>query len=745
MPLSKVDNPSSEQFDSQSIVQTLVKLNQLIDERQFTDFWYVGVELLCRDFGAQFASLHLTELPKDLDTDTIRIGEPLSEIMSRIDFWEESIDAQPSVNGSHNSSLPPYLTHSEADWHAINFPFVFNSVPRGALTFVWQRPEPFPRAVADEVHQLVQLFGSNGMRANQLLLTHSDREGSDLLYMIAQELTSTLDLTTVLNKATETVRTVLNAQAATLFSVDSGHKDLIFMIPKGDKASELEKRRMPMGQGVVGWVATHGKPLIVNDTSTSSLFHPSLDSETGFKTRNILCVPLLIQDETVGVLEVLNKEGGIGFTPEDEEWLTRIGSQVAIAFENAQLFEKERARADELDTLNAVSQTINSELDVSVILDKITQSVFDILSANRSELLLVSPDRRYLNLVSSAGLKADNAEIDWQLPINKGIPGWCVENNLPVTLGRVGDDERYVAWPDLQPLGGFSVAAVPLTHRDKVIGAIAVYSVSNRPYDNDKLDLLQTFANQASISLRNAELYQSLRVEQERIIRAQEEVRHQLARDLHDNTAQMLSFIIMNLDLTRKMLTDYDIDKIRAELDRLEELARQANREIRTLLFELRPIILESRGLIPALHSYNNQLNQSMSSKIHLDAKPLGFQIKLAGASTIFTIIQEAVNNIRKHAKASNIWIQIKVNEENLTFCIEDDGIGFDFDTTIENYDGRGSFGLLNMHERAVMLEGGLEINSPRPGHSQGTCVVGYIPISVLRDDETPPPNPIFF
>ena len=290
---------------------------------------------------------------------------------------------------------------------------------------------------------------------------------------------------------------------------------------------------------------------------------------------------------------MLNKEDNLGFTPEDEEWLTRIGSQVAIAFENAHLFAQEQERVSELATLNSVSQTINSELDVSVILDKITQSVFDILSASRSELLLVSKDQRYLDLVASAGLKAESDEIGWQLPYGKGLAGWCVKENKPLNLRRADEDRRHIGWPELQPLGAFSVAAVPLTHRGKVIGAIVVYSVSNRPYDADKVDLLQTFANQATISLRNAELYQSLRSEQERIIRTQEEVRHQLARDLHDNTAQMLSLIIMNLDLARQMLINGEIESIQDELDRLEELARQANREIRTLLFELRPIILK--------------------------------------------------------------------------------------------------------------------------------------------------------
>ena len=202
---------------------------------------------------------------------------------------------------------------------------------------------------------------------------------------------------------------------------------------------------------------------------------------------------------------------------------------------------------------------------------------------------------------------------------------------------------------------------------------------------------------------------------------------------------QMLSLIIMNLDLARQMLINGEIESIQDELDRLEELARQANREIRTLLFELRPIILESRGLIPALNSYHNQLSQSMDCTIHMDAEPLNFQIKLQGASTIFSIIQEAVNNIRKHAHANNIWIQVYAEGDNLLFNVEDDGTGFDFDTTIENYDGLGSFGLLNMHERAAILDGALKIVSPRQAGQSGTSVGGSIPLTKLVDDDAGP------
>ena len=241
-----------------------------------------------------------------------------------------------------------------------------------------------------------------------------------------------------------------------------------------------------------------------------------------------------------------------------------------------------------------------------------------------------------------------------------------------------------------------------------------------------------------AIALENAQLYENLRREQERIIKAQEEVRNHLARELHDNTAQMLSLIIMNLDLARQLLAKQNLERLDAEIQRIEEYAKQANREVRTLLFELRPIILESRGLVPALHAYHRQLQGSMTSKIHLNAEPLGVEISLQGASIIFSIIQEAVNNIRKHARAKNIWIRVHIEDGKLHFDIEDDGVGFDLSAVSASYAERGSFGLINMRERAALLAGYLDIYSPRPNSSNGTLITAFVPLSsMISSQET--------
>jgi signal transduction histidine kinase len=389
---------------------------------------------------------------------------------------------------------------------------------------------------------------------------------------------------------------------------------------------------------------------------------------------------------------------------------------------------------------------------VNAILDAVTQSALEISSADRSELFLVDYRKRALKLFSTAapkgrdplgakGRPGNGVRDGSYYPLNYGLPGWSITHNQPLAVRRAELDSRHVHRPEHPELDQSSVVTLPLCYRGRVVGAIAVYSLDGRAFDLEKQEVLQTFANQVAVALQNAELYQNLRSEQERIIKAQEEVRHHLARELHDNTAQMLSLITMNLDLSRRLLAEGQFVQVQTEIDEMQKLARQANREVRTLLFELRPIILESRGLIPALHAYHRQLEASMSSKIHLDAPALSFTMTLQAASAIFSVIQEAVNNIRKHAKAQNIWIRVTASKEQLTFIVEDDGLGFDVAEVMDQYDLSGSFGLRNMQERVRHLSGKLIFQSPRLDAERGALVTGVIPVATLVDPNLTSPS----
>lgn len=544
----------------------LLDLNRLLKSGQDLKYWQLCTELIARYTLVKAVSLWLFRTHASIPEVSVQVGNFDPVWLSRTRRWETALRSYSSdeFRSTRSDDVELGLGRRDEDQPIIHMRLRMDGILLGGISLIFS-PDALPaNHNYDELLGFIHLMIDSGLRARQSAITRQRLEQMSLIAQVSQSLNSTLDLETVLRDTTEMSAVTLQAQAATLFVVDERNRELIFYMPTGSAGGLLRERRIPQNQGVAGWASINRKSIIVNDVDRDARFTSHVDDSTGFKTRNILCVPLMVQGRLVGVLEVLNKENEEDFTEEDKNWLEKVGSQAAIALENARL-------------------------------------------------------------------------------------------------------------------------------------------------------------------------YQNLRNEQERIIKAQEEVRHQLARDLHDGPAQILSLIIMNVDVSRRLLERERYETVRSELDLLEDLGRQANRELRTLLFELRPIILESRGLLPALHFYHEQLNNTLSSQVHLEVTELSFVLKAKAANNIFSILQEAINNIRKHANAQNIWIRLWTDDSFLWFESEDDGRGFDVNLLKHSYDDRGSFGLLNMHERAEMMNGQLTVQSPSPRLGCGTLIQGKIPLVDVR------------
>jgi signal transduction histidine kinase len=280
---------------------------------------------------------------------------------------------------------------------------------------------------------------------------------------------------------------------------------------------------------------------------------------------------------------------------------------------------------------------------------------------------------------------------------------------------------------------------VPLKIKGRTIGVLEVLNkYSGGGFDAEDLRLLTSIGAQAAIAIENARLYTSLREERDSIIRAQENVRRELARNLLDGTVQMLSAISMSIDHLQRLLQVRPEAAI-SELDTLRRLVHQATREARVVLFELRPIILETQGLVPTLQSYVEQLGQTEEFVVHFRAAALARQFDTTIAGTIFAIVQEAVNNAKRHAAARNVWIIMHTTPDVLTVQIRDDGRGFDVAAVAQSYERRGSFGLLNMRERARLIDGFLNIQSRTEPPDQGTKITLSVPLPALSDYETRP------
>lgn len=269
---------------------------------------------------------------------------------------------------------------------------------------------------------------------------------------------------------------------------------------------------------------------------------------------------------------------------------------------------------------------------------------------------------------------------------------------------------------------------VPLRAGFESFGAVVFGSPQPNTYTRDHQDLLTAICNQAIVALQNAQLYQSLMEEKERIVNVEEDARKKLARDLHDGPTQSIAAIAMRLNYTRMLLEkEKNLNQTIEELVRIEELARRTTKEIRHMLFTLRPLILETQGLQAALEQYISKLAETDPTPIHLETMPEADQVLDHNAQgVIFYILEEAIGNARKHARPDNIWVRLGTKADTFIAEVQDDGCGFSVDEIQTSYDERGSLGMINMHERAELVSGKLSVASA-PG--EGTRITLSVPM----------------
>lgn len=247
-------------------------------------------------------------------------------------------------------------------------------------------------------------------------------------------------------------------------------------------------------------------------------------------------------------------------------------------------------------------------------------------------------------------------------------------------------------------------------------------------FTEERREVLDIIGSQAVVALQNAGLYRDLELEKERMIEVQEEARKKLARDLHDGPTQSVAALAMRVNFARRLI-ERDPQAAAEEMLKIEELARRTTKEIRHMLFTLRPLILESQGLIPALQSMAEKMGETYSQSVIVEAEPdVVSRLELGKQGVIFYIAEEAVNNARKHAQAENIWVRLNIFEEDLALLeIKDDGIGFNLDQVDANYEQRGSLGMINLRERTELVNGVMQIDS---ASGRGTSLRVFIPLT---------------
>ena len=541
------------------------------------------------------------------------------------------------------------------------------------------------------------------------------------LYNIGVAVGASLNLKEVVWSLYKESGRLINVTNFAIVIYDSANNCLEFMLAF-DQGKRLKPIILPRQEdtGLINQVLTTQSPVLIRDVQQSPDTVETEQLNPKQPTRSWLGVPIvnpaLVGESAQGAIVTWSYEPNL-FTNHDLWLLSAIGTQAAIAIRNANFFEDSQRRAMEMAVINDVARTLASTLQLDEVLTRIMEQVEGMLDAEAGSLLLTDTSTGDLIFQIALGDKANEIK-PFRVPRGQGIAGQVAESGEPLMVADLRQDERHFKKLDQQvDFSTRNILAVPLVLHDRVIGVLEVMNKRSGNFNQHDLKLLSSIASYAAIAIDNARLHESVLAERDRVIEAEEVARKQLARDLHDGPTQWVSAILMSMDFCKQAIIKSPhnaIEYLGKEFDNIEDLAKRSVHQLRTALFELRPLALETQGLQAALEVFMERRQKEIEGKTKLSIMaPRGLSRQDDKVeTTIFAIAQETVNNAIKHAEASNIAIELTETPDTIYAIIRDDGKGFDVEQVMSNYEQRGSLGMVNLRERTESVGGELDVYS---------------------------------
>jgi signal transduction histidine kinase len=525
-------------------------------------------------------------------------------------------------------------------------------------------------------------------------------------------LSSELSLDSLLQKLVETAAELTGARYAALGVIDRARTGLERFITTGiDEETRRQIGDLPRGRGILGVLVSDATPLRLHDIADDPRSvgfppgHPPM--------RSFLGVPVLLRNVAYGNLYLTEKEDGSDFNEEDEELVRLLAGQAAVAIENARLYESATRWSRQLESLNEVASALVSETSLVPLLGLIAARLRELVEARLVMIALPSPDG---NMVVAAADGENAQEAPRSPEISQRSKTRAVfDRRRSERVSSVFEDPE-IDQESARRLGITSGMWVPLIVRDRAVGVIAVHDKLSRDprFTDEDLRLAEGFAVRASAAVELSERVQ--RDALRRVVEAQELERRRLARELHDETGQALTSILLGLRAVEEAKDDAARDAASAEL---RELAVSTLQDVRRLAVELRPTALDDFGLLAALERLAETFTEQIGIETDVEASLGDGRLPAEIETALYRLVQEALTNVVKHARASRVSISLVRKAKSVSVVIEDDGVGF-------TEPSGGGLGLIGMRERVGLLDGRLEIEA---GPGQGTTIVAEVPL----------------
>jgi two-component system, NarL family, sensor histidine kinase DevS len=525
-------------------------------------------------------------------------------------------------------------------------------------------------------------------------------------------LTSELSLDSLLQRLVETAAELTEARYAALGVIDSTGTELERFVTTGiDAQTHAAIGELPRGRGILGALIRDAAVLrlhVLADDPRSVGFpanHPPMQTFLG--------VPVLLRGVAYGNLYLTEKAGGADFTKEDEEIVQLLAGQAAVAIENARLYESATRWSQQLQSLVEVGAALSRETEVPSLLSLVARRLRELIGA-RSVLIALPTDDGSLRVETADGEGAAEF-LGMRLDRSSSKSGRVLERKRTERLDSLLDDPE-VDREFARRMGMRAAMFVPLLVGDRPIGVIQAFDklAADRRFSNDDLRVAETFAIQAAIAVDT-----TARVAQDALRRAvagQELERQRLARELHDETGQALTSILLGLS----SLGETTDESARASIESLRELVVATLQDVRRLAVELRPAALDDFGLAAALERLTDNFSEHTGIGVELESGLGDARLPSDLETVLYRVVQEALTNVVKHARAEHVSIVLRRSDGVVTAVIEDDGRG------LPDARSEGGLGLVGMRERVALVKGRLRIESSA---NAGTTLLVEVPL----------------
>jgi two-component system, NarL family, sensor histidine kinase DevS len=525
---------------------------------------------------------------------------------------------------------------------------------------------------------------------------------------------SELSIDAVLQRIVEAAAELTGAAYAALGVIDHRGSELEKFVVTGlDEATVEAIGPPPRGLGILGVLIRDAKPLRLPDLGS----HPE---SVGFPPnhppmRSFLGVPILLRGVAYGNLYLTEKAGGEEFTDEDQEVVQLLGAQAAVAIENARLYESTSRWLAQLESLTEVGNALSTEIELPKLLELIVGRLRDLIDARIVFLAMPRSDGETV-IETAAGDDADHYVGVTLAPGSKTAR--VLERRRSERVDSVFDDPE-VDQSVVRRIQARSGLWVPLILRDRAIGVLVAHdkSVADRRFSDEDVRIAEIFAQRAALAIDLSQRVASDALR--RVVAGQELERKRLARELHDETGQALTSILLGLRSIEE--SSKEKPELREAVLALREIVVDTLQDVRRLAVELRPKALDDFGLVPALEWLSETFAEQTEVDVLLQAALGEDRLPAEIETALYRIVQEALTNVVKHAQASTVSVVLTRKGQSVVAVVEDDGRGFDPTQTREE-----GLGLVGMRERIALLGGRVTVESSERG---GTTVAVEVPV----------------